>query len=172
MIPIKEVFLPHEENNEWHHSPWQESYYDAETSDWIERGSSYPNIVKSMEVEILADEREDNYQGDWFFVVKRKDAPQYGWVVCGFGSCSACDALEGAGSYEDLESLRDSIWNDIRWFTSLGDLIKFLQDNLNFQPGDPSDSRALIGQPRVDYYWYGNTETIRTVVEKLVPQVN
>lgn len=173
MIPIKEAFPPHKEDDEYHYHPWYESYEPNDKGEWVHEGPSYPNIVKSMGVEIITDEKEDDYQGDWFFVVKRAQAPQYGWLVCGFGSCSGCDALEGSDTYEDLESLRSSLYTDIRWFDTQGELVKFLQQNLDIIPGDPDDAYALMVQtdPPTDYYWYGHTEEIRTIVERLVPEV-
>jgi hypothetical protein len=54
------------------------------------------------------------YQGDILFLLK--DGEKYGFLVQGYGSCSYCDALEGCGSYEDLQYLADSMEASVTWF--------------------------------------------------------
>lgn len=75
---------------------------------------SYSDLIESMEVEVLARHDDDDYQGDSRLLVR--DGIRYGLLTYGWGSCSGCDALEGAGSnLADVTELRDQMWRQIHW---------------------------------------------------------
>jgi len=70
---------------------------------------------------------EGSYQGDLYVVLTKQRMvggdwrQQWGLAVIGYGSCSGCDALEGArrdGRVETLQLVKD-IANNIRWFDKL-----------------------------------------------------
>lgn len=71
-----------------------------------------------------------DYQGDTLLILKNKDYYSYqpkfvwGFLSSGYGSCSGCDAWEGADTgKEQFELLVEEV-KDIKWFESL----KLLQD--------------------------------------------
>jgi len=96
------------------------------------RGHGRPPYLQYVEIvrqfgEILLETHEDGYQGDSFYVLRRvntvvndssKNRIEYGFLTFGWGSCSGCDALEGVGTYEDLQDLVDSLQSSIIWFPS------------------------------------------------------
>jgi hypothetical protein len=70
---------------------------------------------------------EGSYQGDLYVVLTKQRMvdgewrQQWGVAIIGYGSCSGCDALEGAmddGRAETLQLVKD-IANNIRWFDKL-----------------------------------------------------
>lgn len=77
---------------------------------------SYSDLVDSMEVEVLVERHDNDYQGDSYYLLK-KDR-EYGILIFGWGSCSGCDALEACdGNLEEATELRDSLWESITWMT-------------------------------------------------------
>jgi hypothetical protein len=83
---------------------------------------SYSDLIKSMDVEALLIHELGEYQGSSWCLLRRhvKNDIQYGFLVFGWGSCSGCDALETCGSYQELDSLRNQLFNSIRWDTAAG----------------------------------------------------
>jgi hypothetical protein len=64
--------------------------------------------------EILIETRSGGqWSGDYFYLVKKNDL--FGIVVCGYGSCDHCDALEIAQRLGTVTALRDDIYNQITW---------------------------------------------------------
>jgi hypothetical protein len=78
----------------------------------------YGELLDSFELEQVIEECCGYYQGD--YVCLFRDGNRYGFLVFGYGSCSGCDALEGAcgESYEAVVALRDSLFESIRWGTA------------------------------------------------------
>jgi hypothetical protein len=82
---------------------------------------SYTQLVKSIGVEILNEAEFGDYQGDIIFTVR--DRRKHGILVCGFGSCSGCDAIQSITEYDrldekkigDLTALRDQLAGSIYW---------------------------------------------------------
>lgn len=70
--------------------------------------------------EILIRVDEQDYQGDSFLIYKKDGA--YGYLCFGWGSCSGCDRLQGCSTIHEVQELMDSLYNDILWFNSLGEL--------------------------------------------------
>ena len=77
--------------------------------------------------EILVQVDEDNYQGDTFVVIKSDN--KFGYLVFGWGSCSGCDRLQACNTYEEIQELMDSLYNDIKWFESLNSLKEYINDD-------------------------------------------
>ena len=82
--------------------------------------ANWSELVESFSDEIIMQYSVGDYSGDYYFVIKLKS--YYGFVSIAYGSCSGCDALEGCESLDELNSLQNSVWNDIRWFSTLDDL--------------------------------------------------
>lgn len=75
---------------------------------------SYGELVDSMDVRVLLEEHDDDYQGDSYYLLKK--GREYGILVFGWGSCSGCDALEACyGDRKEATELRDSLWESITW---------------------------------------------------------
>ncbi len=91
----------------------REMYPDLGDGDRFYGCGDYTPIIESLgSIEVRHD--DDDYQGDTFALVK--DSERYGYVEIGWGSCSGCDALQGAESYDDVDKLAASIANGVRWF--------------------------------------------------------
>lgn len=109
--------------------------YDEQTGEYISewwREVTYNGLMSHVG-EILVHRRYGSYSGDHFYLLRRRMADdarfmEYGWVVVGFGSCSACDALEGCDSEADVLALAERIYGRIRWFFNKEDLIDDLFD--------------------------------------------
>jgi len=109
----------------------------------------YEGLVDSFGVEIVFDEHDDDYQGDSFYLLKDVEG-RYGFLNFGWGSCSGCDAYQGAQDEggNALEELRDELWESVNWFDSLEDLRVYLLDNNKLN-------------------WYGYRKTFKVFLEKL-----
>lgn len=87
---------------------------------------SYSDLVDSMEVNVLVEEHDNDYQGDSFYLVKK--GREYGLLIFGWGSCSGCDALEAAyGSVTEATDLRDGLYDSITWM-SKPDMRKYVNE--------------------------------------------
>lgn len=91
-----------------------------------EQGREYPSYIDLLEATGLTVETSKDfgsYQGDSIAVVS--DGVRRGIVVWGYGSCSGCDALEGATpsywredeeqDWSEVNSLADSLLESVRW---------------------------------------------------------
>ncbi len=83
---------------------------------------SYQPILDSFG-KIVVQVDDDDYQGDSRVVYK--DGDSYGMLVFGWGSCSGCDALQACTTFSDIDELIDQLKNDIKWFSSLGELKQY-----------------------------------------------
>lgn len=86
--------------------------------------TDYLTLINSTGVEVLHSEMFGSYQGDYFMIVKENG--KWGLLVFGYGSCSGCDALEACSTYEDLNRVRISLYNNIFWADSSRELFKAL----------------------------------------------
>jgi hypothetical protein len=73
----------------------------------------YNPLLESMGFDMVVKVDDHNYQGDSRILFKYQD--YFGILIFGWGSCSGCDALQACKSYEEVERLRDSLYNDVRW---------------------------------------------------------
>ena len=62
------------------------------------------------------------------FALMRSGA-RYGILIFGWGSCSACDALQACRNWEEVAALRDDIARGIRWFESAGDALAYVREH-------------------------------------------
>lgn len=98
-----------------------------------ENSYGYEGLIDSFEVDVVLSEHDDDYQGDSYYLL-RDAAGRYGYLIFGWGSCSGCDAYEGAQDdvhYGEnpnaLTELRDELWESVSWFSSLDDLRDYLE---------------------------------------------
>lgn len=91
--------------------------------EWVkdEWGTDYEELVASWGYDVLDWNVCGSYQGD--YVVLLGDGERRGFIVIGYGSCSGCDALEGATpwSYEEdadwseVVELSDQLTTEVMW---------------------------------------------------------
>lgn len=86
----------------------------------------YLDLVRSFEAEIIASTSEGSYDGDYFFVLKKGN--EYGYLTFGYGSCSGCDALQACDTPEEVQALRDSLYNSIWWVEGKENFAKWLRE--------------------------------------------
>lgn len=164
MKSLQEIFPP-ATDKEYSYSPWI-NMYDPEAPEGYE-GPSYNSLVKAMDVEIVSYTFAGQYQGDAVFIVKEND--KYGWLVFGYGSCSGCDALEGSNTYEELEELRQNLYNSIRWFDTKAALYDFLKGKLEvLSLSDDDLDTKKWSSDLDDWYWYDREvlDCIKEMVDK------
>lgn len=80
----------------------------------------YDSVVDMLGGEMIASERVGDYQGDVLIALKHNG--EYGYIVCGYGSCSHCDALEGCDNDDERKELFDSLVRGADWFDTLDGL--------------------------------------------------
>lgn len=86
--------------------------------------STYDDLIESMEVEVLTRHDDNDYQGDSRLLVR--DGSRYGLLTYGWGSCSGCDALQGATSLAEVTELRDQMWQQIHWEDSAAAMLAYV----------------------------------------------
>jgi len=83
-------------------------------------------LTDNTGINIVVSLTEDGYQGDDYWVVRRESDSAIGFLEIGWGSCSGCDAWEGANGYaytDDekaaakvrLDELRDELLAKVHW---------------------------------------------------------
>ena len=80
--------------------------------------------------EIILQHDDHDYQGDSFVLYTRNvdGYDQYGILIFGWGSCSGCDALQACDSYNEIDSLRNSLESSIQW-DSLKNTLRYLDEH-------------------------------------------
>jgi hypothetical protein len=107
---------------------------------------SYNELIDSMEVDVLVEVSDDDYQGDTRILLKQGES--FGILTFGWGSCSGCDALQGAcdDGRDAVIALRDGLWESIIWKDSAEDMIEYLKAkdwSLDYMPMKEFPERAL-----------------------------
>ena len=74
--------------------------------------SSHDDIVKSWGFQIINTAMIGDYTGDFVAVLYTQG--MYGLFVHGYGSCSACDELQGCETDQDMINLARNLQNTIR----------------------------------------------------------
>ena len=93
------------------------SYFDS---------PSYKELFQGLNAEIILIQEFGSYQGDYLYIFRAEEGRYYGFLNFSYGSCSACDSLLGCTSYEDLDTLRVSLINNIEWLSPMK-LINYLK---------------------------------------------
>ena len=86
----------------------------------------YNPLVISMGVEVVIQESDNDYQGDTYMLAYDPEQCKYGILVFGWGSCSGCDALQACDSWDEVEKLRDRMYDSIQWFDSMRELVLYM----------------------------------------------
>lgn len=97
--------------------------FGVQNGSWF-HAPSYQELVDSMEYREMLAVHDDDYQGDSYYLLQ--DEGRFGVLVFGWGSCSGCDALEGAESVAEVIELRDGLVSSIDWFDSRDELVAWL----------------------------------------------
>lgn len=84
----------------------------------------YQPMLDSFGYTILVQEDEDGYTGDSFLLMH--DGSRYGYLQFGWGSCSACDALQMCNNLTEVAELRDELHNKIQWFPDAQTALQFM----------------------------------------------
>lgn len=100
MKPIREVY-----------PGLDEPFYGGGTSD-------YHSLIESLGHEIVLEVTQQDYSGDSWLLLRSQTSvgPHFGYLEFGWGSCSGCDALQACDTYDELDKLRMSLRDGIRWF--------------------------------------------------------
>lgn len=80
-------------------------------------GIDYLDLFTGRGLTVLLSSQFGSWQGDYAVVVSNPEG-QFAMTVFGYGSCSGCDALEGAETWEDIEVMADSFSSNLTWFNS------------------------------------------------------
>lgn len=75
--------------------------------------------------QIILQVDDNDYQGDSRVIYQ--DEEKFGYLIFGWGSCSGCDALQACDSIEEVQTLMDSLFHQIRWFDSLPKLQEYFR---------------------------------------------
>lgn len=84
-----------------------------------------PMLEEFGKIVIEVDDR--GYQGDSRILYE--NGGKFGWLQFGWGSCSGCDALQACSTIEDVQELMDSLKNEIKWFESKSEALKFFTEH-------------------------------------------
>jgi DNA-binding Lrp family transcriptional regulator len=76
---------------------------------------------------ILVQVDDEDYQGD--SRVLYSEGNRIGFLQFGWGSCSGCDALQGAETIEQVQELMDELVSQIKWFDNKEDALKFFNEH-------------------------------------------
>lgn len=119
---------------------------------------TYLHALKNLGIVEVAGIDAGYYQGDYFAAVMDQDyfgssvyeeEDRIGLLVFGYGSCSGCDAWEGAESASDRLEVLTRIVGLIKWFDDLAAMKAYLASN------DP------------ELEWYGHEEEWAEFVAKV-----
>lgn len=106
---------------------WPNCQMSGGAYNYLQGKPSNYDIVEAFG-EVLVDVSAGDYQGDILFLLKGTGT-KYGIVCVGYGSCSGCDALEGANSIKDLQDWVDTIEHSIKWFPNTTEVLKYLREH-------------------------------------------
>lgn len=89
--------------------------------------SDYQPMIDSFGYEMPIIVHDDDYQGDSRYLFQ--DGTRYGVLIFGWGSCSGCDALQACDGYEEVDELRNDLFNSIIWFDSKNDCLDYFNNH-------------------------------------------
>lgn len=78
--------------------------------------------------ELLIYQEEGSYQGEWCALMWDRNTGKIGVVPGDFGSCSACDMLDGASGPADMDEISQQLLAAVRTFDSWRHLETWLDD--------------------------------------------
>ena len=98
--------------------------YPFEGDDNIFSDMSYYELLYCIDAYIIDYENENNYQGDSWYLFKKDN--KYGYLVFGWGSCSACDMLQGCYQFNQVIELLNDLDARIVW-KSKEDMLEYFE---------------------------------------------
>ena len=98
---------------------------EEEDKYWLGESNYQPMLDEFGTIALQVD--DDDYQGD--SRVLYCDGERWGWLQFGWGSCSGCDALQACESIEEIQTLMDGLYTDIKWFSSTEEALQFFIDH-------------------------------------------
>lgn len=113
--------------------------YPNEPLQWI---SDYQPIINYFG-EIIIQIQDSNYQGDARVLLQMEE--MYGILLFGWGSCTCCDALRGCKTWEEVDSLIDTLRQSIISFKEIKDIQKYLEEtNWDIKCYDMKTTRLFV----------------------------
>lgn len=108
----------------------------AEGEDRFFGPSDYTPLLREFgDIILRVDER--GYSGDTFLLYVKENWPvstKFGFLAVGWGSCSGCDALQGANTVEKILELAGQLESSIHWAQDKATLLKWLNsDHQDFE---------------------------------------
>lgn len=104
--------------------------YPKEFQFWKETGildlDDYTPIINSFG-DVLFTLSDNDYSGDTF--VLYYTGGEWGYLEFGWGSCSACDALQGCSTWEEVEELYSQLQNKILRFHKTKDILNYFMNH-------------------------------------------
>ena len=82
-------------------------------------------MLDSMGYETLLRVDDCDYQGDSRMILR--DGSRYGVLIFGWGSCSGCDALQACDSMKEIDDLRTSLRDSVKWFESQAECLRYFE---------------------------------------------
>ena len=119
--------------------------------------NNYTYLLKSItdKIDWIIKAEDNDYQGDIFYVGRDKEDKYY-FLVQGYGSCSGCDAYQGAEfdcehnkNLKPLNELREDMKRNIRQFENLEEFKIYLESE----------------ETRGNFFWYG--DDIKDFIKKV-----
>lgn len=98
---------------------------EAESGSFYGPGD-YTPLLESWGYEICVRVDDSDYQGDSRLILRNVE--RYGYLNFGWGSCSGCDALQACSTIKEIEDLRTTLHDSIRWGTK-AELLKFFNEH-------------------------------------------
>lgn len=86
----------------------------------------YDVLEASFGLSELARADDDDWQGDSVVLLRSADG-RLGILEYGWGSCSGCDALQACDTVEEVNDLRDSLFESIKWFDSATACLEYVK---------------------------------------------
>lgn len=83
----------------------------------------YTPLLDSFGYTTLLQVDDDDFQGDSRLLFQ--DGTRCGLLIFGWGSCSGCDALQSCESIKEIEDLRSSLLNSIKWFDTPAECLHY-----------------------------------------------
>lgn len=104
--------------------------YPKEFQFWKETGIldlyDYTPIINSFG-HVLFTLSDNDYSGDTF--VLYYTGGEWGYLEFGWGSCSACDALQGCSTWKEAEELYSQLQNKILHFHKTKDILNYFMNH-------------------------------------------
>lgn len=110
--------------------PIKEMFPEVKMDDYNEyvEGIDYDDILEYF-ADILISVSDKDYQGDTRYLIRDREDGRIGISIIGWGSCTACDELQGCESFEELEELILHIVNSIKWFDNAKECLYYLNNH-------------------------------------------